>query len=200
MSRKGPRNLTREEKDLWDKVTARTVPLHATKPTDVIDADGHKRPEVPKKPALEPIPPFRIGENGGDTVLSHNLSPGLSETLSQSAVRMDRESFSQLKRGKKSPQARIDLHGMTLARAHPVLNRFILDAHAKGLRLVLVITGKGKDRDDGGPIPVRRGILKHQVPQWLSTPPLSHVVLQVVEAHLKHGGAGAYYVYLRRQR
>ena len=69
-----------------------------------------------------------------------------------------------------------------------------------GRRLVLVITGKGKDRDDGGPIPTRHGILRHQVPQWLALPPLSQAILQVTPAHLKHGGHGAYYVYLRRNR
>ena len=67
-------------------------------------------------------------------------------------------------------------------------------------RLVLVITGKGKSRDDGGPIPTRFGVLRHQVPQWLRLAPLARAVLQVSEAHLRHGGQGAYYVYLKRRR
>jgi DNA-nicking Smr family endonuclease len=41
-------------------------------------------------------------------------------------------------------------------------------------------------------------VLRHQVPVWLQQPPLGAMVLQVAEAHLKHGGSGAYYVYLRR--
>jgi DNA-nicking Smr family endonuclease len=102
-------------------------------------------------------------------------------------------------RGKLQPEARIDLHGMTLAEAHPELIRFILNAHAQGLRLVLVITGKGKRRDDLGPIPNRIGALRHQVPGWLHLPPLGPSVLQVTEAHQRHGGSGAYYVYLRRR-
>jgi DNA-nicking Smr family endonuclease len=89
---------------------------------------------------------------------------------------------------------------MTLDRAHPALTRFILSAHGNGKRLVLVITGKGKLRDDDGPIPVRFGVLRHQVPQWMSMPPLSSAILQVTQAHLKHGGGGAYYVYLRKPR
>jgi DNA-nicking Smr family endonuclease len=113
---------------------------------------------------------------------------------------MDRKTFGRMTRGKLKPEARIDLHGMTLDRAHGALTRFILSAHANGKRLVLVITGKGKDRDDAGPIPVRYGVLKHQVPHWLTTPPLSSAVLQVMPAHISHGGGGAYYVYLRRQR
>jgi DNA-nicking Smr family endonuclease len=38
------------------------------------------------------------------------------------------------------------------------------------------------------------------VPHWLEVPPLAQVVLQVVPAHISHGGEGAYYVYLKRSR
>ncbi|MGL4321553.1 MAG: Smr/MutS family protein, partial [Paracoccaceae bacterium] len=107
--------------------------------------------------------------------------------------------FGKMTRGKLAPEARIDLHGMTLSEAHPELISFILNAHSAGLRLVLVITGKGKPKADHGPIPYRTGVLRHQVPQWLRLPPLGPAVLQVSEAHLKHGGSGAFYVYLRRR-
>ena len=90
-------------------------------------------------------------------------------------------------------------HSMTVAEAHPALISFILSAQANGLRLVLVITGKGKDRDDGGPIPTRYGVLRHQVPQWLHLAPCRQAVMQVTPAHQRHGGHGAYYVYLRRR-
>ena len=105
-----------------------------------------------------------------------------------------------MKQGKLSPQARLDLHGMTLAQAHPALTRFVTRAHQDGLRLVLVITGKGKDRDTDGPVPVPRGVLRHQVPHWLTQHPLRQIVLEIRSAHLRHGGEGAYYVYLRRTR
>jgi DNA-nicking Smr family endonuclease len=108
---------------------------------------------------------------------------------------MDAKTHGKMTRGKLQPEARIDLHGMTLAEAHPELIRFILNAHSPGLRLVLVITGKGKRRDDTARSRSASGALRHQVP--LAAPaPLGPAVLQVSEAHLKHGGAGAYYVYL----
>ena len=66
--------------------------------------------------------------------------------------------------------------------------------------LVLVITGKGRPGQDEGPAPLRQGVLRRQVPVWLAQPPLGPLVLQVAEAHVRHGGAGARYVYLRRQR
>ncbi len=112
---------------------------------------------------------------------------------------MDRRRFDNLRRGRLEPEARIDLHGMTTGRAHAALTGFILRAHAEDLRLVLVITGKG--RADDTPLSHRRhGILRHSVPHWLAGPPLNARVLQVAGAHQRHGGAGAFYVYLRRRR
>jgi DNA-nicking Smr family endonuclease len=111
---------------------------------------------------------------------------------------MDRRTHQQMLRGKLKPEARIDLHGMTVAEAHPELVRFLLNAQASGKRMVLVITGKGKVKDDHGPIPQRMGVLRHQLPHWLGQPPLGGVVQQVAPAHLKHGGGGAFYIYLRR--
>lgn len=152
-------------------------------------------------PAASPrLPAFRVGEKSKPKTGGHDLAPNINEQLNDAPVRMDRKAFGRMKKGKLVPEARIDLHGMTQAQAHPILNRFIQESYARGFRLVLVITGKGKDRDEPGPMPVPRGVLKHQVPHWLASGPLRLMVLQVTEAHLRHGGSGAYYVYLRRHR
>ncbi|HEX9857314.1 MAG TPA: Smr/MutS family protein, partial [Paracoccaceae bacterium] len=142
---------------------------------------------------------FRVGEKAL-TAVAHDILPPLKDQLAAAPVRMDRKNYDRMARGKLAPEARLDLHGMTVAEAHPELIRFILNAQTQGLRLVLVITGKGKPGPDFGPIPQRYGVLKHQVPQWLRLAPLGAAILQVTEAHLKHGGSGAYYVYLRRSR
>ncbi|VAV99969.1 Smr domain protein [hydrothermal vent metagenome] len=192
MKRRGVRP---DELELWRKVaetTKRLKPEQAAPKTLILKP----APVIEQKALIEP---FQIGAGARKTP-AHDVLPGLPERLASAPVKMDKKAHNRLKRGKLSPEARIDLHGMTMDQAHPVLIRFILQSHARGLRLVLVITGKGKDRDDGGPIPVRRGVLRHNVPGWLSVVPLGQVVLQVSSAHLKHGGGGAYYVYLRRQR
>jgi DNA-nicking Smr family endonuclease len=179
--------------------------------TEKLDVDKLFRAEIDGAAALKgpaPTPPqirkttsVLLGKpNPKPRRNTHDLVPSLPEQMRQSPVQMDSKAFGKLKRGKMRPEGRIDLHGMTLDRAHPALTKFILGSHAKGRRLVLVITGKGKMRDEGGPIPVRHGVLRHQVPQWLSMPPLSSAVLQVSQAHISHGGGGAYYVYLRRHR
>jgi DNA-nicking Smr family endonuclease len=156
-------------------------------------------PSLSKEKAPPALQPFQIGEKAR-TVLGHDLVPNLSARLSAAPLRMDAKAFARMSRGKLSPEARIDLHGLTLAEAHPQLIGFVLGAQAQGLRLVLVITGKGRRPTDDGPVPQRHGVLRHQVPQWLAQAPLGQAVLQVAEAHLRHGGSGAFYVYLRRPR
>jgi DNA-nicking Smr family endonuclease len=80
------------------------------------------------------------------------------------------------------------------------LQNYILSCQANGLRLVLVITGKGSsDAQPYTAMAMPRGVLRQQVPRWLAMPPLSIVVQQVAQAHATHGGGGALYVYLRRR-
>lgn len=114
-------------------------------------------------------------------------------------ILMDAKLHARMIRGRIAPEARLDLHGLTLAEAHPALVAFILRAHRDHRRLVLVITGKGRAPDPHLMRHGTGGILRQQVPQWLRLPPLGGVVLQSGEAHRRHGGAGALYVYLRRR-
>tara|TARA_R110000787_G_scaffold16311_2_gene49628 strand:- start:7779 stop:8360 length:582 start_codon:yes stop_codon:yes gene_type:complete len=190
------KRLNKDDLSLWQKVTERTEKLDVNQLfRPEIDAPAPSHPKIRKTTSVvlgKPTPKPRSN--------AHDLMPSLPDQIRKSPVQMDSKAFGRLKRGKIRPEGRIDLHGMTLDRAHPALTKFILGSHAKGRRLVLVITGKGKMRDEGGPIPVRHGVLRHQVPQWLSMPPLSAAVLQVSQAHISHGGGGAYYVYLRRHR
>jgi DNA-nicking Smr family endonuclease len=190
------RKLSQEEAALWRRVAERTDRLSSRQ---VFDPDTYLPdawPETKSAGAKAPhFPPRPTPRQPG-----HDLAPSLHDRLRKAPVQMDQKAFGKLKRGKLVPEGKLDLHGMTMDRAHPALTRFILSAHASGKRLVLVITGKGKDRDEGGPIPIRYGVLRHQVPNWLSHAPLRSLVLQVTQAHISHGGSGAYYVYLRRQR
>jgi DNA-nicking Smr family endonuclease len=42
------------------------------------------------------------------------------------------------------------------------------------------------------------GVLKQMVPRWLNEPGLAALIASVQPAHVKHGGDGALYVYLRK--
>lgn len=106
-----------------------------------------------------------------------------------------------IKRGSLPIEDRIDLHGMTQAAAQSELTEFIQDSAARGLRCVLVITGKGapkKDADENLFMPRRAGVLRDATPGWLSGPDLARHVIGYQPALPRDGGTGALYVLLRR--
>lgn len=106
---------------------------------------------------------------------------------------VDKRTVQRLKRGQLDIEARLDLHGLTQSVAHARLDGFLTAAQDRGLRCVLVITGKGRVGEAGG-------VLRQMVPRWLNTPPNRGRVLSMTQAQPKHGGAGALYLLLRRKK
>lgn len=203
MTRRSKRGLSDDDKALWSRVAATATPMDRSgAPKIAEDAPVKKTAQIRPQPTTtaDRLPAFRVGEKSSFSKGAVNHAPSLSVQLAHAPVRMDHGTHKRMTRGKLKPEGRIDLHGMTLSEAHPALISFIFHSHELERRLVLIITGKGKDRDSGGPIPIRRGILKHQIPNWLTTPPLGSMILDIREAHQRHGGGGAYYVYLKRRR
>lgn len=197
------RRLSEDDLAVWKQVARTTNPLHPNRKKQVTESVLSAKPKRTEKQDPQPkvVTEFRIGQTARyDQSKGHDLGHTLEQRLAVQPVRMDKKTFGRMKKGKLKPERKIDLHGMTLSQAHPALNRFIIAAHADGCRLVLVVTGKGKSKKDDSPIPTPRGILRNQVPQWLHLAPLGALVLQVTDAHISHGGSGAYYVYLSRRR
>jgi DNA-nicking Smr family endonuclease len=113
-------------------------------------------------------------------------------------VPLERRTASALRRGRQEIEAVIDLHGMRQTEAHHALLAFLRRSQAGGLKVVLVITGKGaagavQDFPFG-----ERGVLRRMVPHWLRLPDLRPLVVGFDEAAPHHGGSGALYVRLRR--
>ena len=179
------RSLSEEERALWESVAKQIKPLRkrprVLKPSiasSEAESEAASRPIASPKPIPAPriIPPSRPEP------------PPLAP--------LGRRERSQLSRGRKEIDARLDLHGMTQIRAHRVLLTFLQRAHSDGLTFVLVITGKGRV----GGSEAERGVLRRQVPQWLSLPEFRSLVVGFEEAHIGHGGEGALYVRVRRVR
>lgn len=114
------------------------------------------------------------------------LSPG-------AAVGVDKRTVERMRRGRLPVERTIDLHGMTQAEAHAALDRTLAEAQGRGQRCLLVVTGKGTWREDGG-------VLRQQVPRWLNQKPNRERVLAFANAQPRHGGTGALYVLLKRRR
>ena len=106
---------------------------------------------------------------------------------------LDRRTGQRFKRGQLPIEGRLDLHGMTQAEAHRALGAFIARHCAAGRRCVIVVTGKGVNKEGGG-------VLRNAVPRWLNEVPNRDKVLAFEYARQRDGGAGALYVLLKRKR
>ena len=112
-----------------------------------------------------------------------------------SATGLDRATADKLRRGKLEPDARLDLHGLTLAEAERALARFLERAQATGCKVALVITGKGLRQQDGR---MTEGRIRAEFPHWLNRPENRGRIYGVRTAHVRHGGGGAFYVMVRK--
>ena len=101
-----------------------------------------------------------------------------------------------LNSGNLHPERALDLHGMLKDEARKTVKKFVLESYIDGKRLILVIPGKGKDAEG------RRGVgpLNQLIAPLLSVPPISQYILHFQTAHGTHGGSGAYYIYLKRNK
>ena len=108
----------------------------------------------------------------------------------------DRDVDRALSRGRRMPEATLDLHGMTLAAAERAVSRFLEESAALDLRLVLIVTGKGTRLQDGR---ILEGRIRAEFPGWLGRADNHARVHSVKAAHPRHGGGGAFYVLLRRR-
>jgi len=172
---------------LWQKIISQTTPLDkryksrqiakAAKPKAVKKhRDGHS--EKPVRGAASPV----------NQATKRMAKP--APTL-QPDVTIEHKARRRLSRGHLEIEARLDLHGMTAAQAKAVLTQFIYHSVGRGLTWVLVITGKGV---------AGQGILRRELPLWCAQPPLSQSIVSFGPAAPSHGGDGAVYMRLRKQR
>lgn len=168
----------REDDALWAHVTKSVVPLAGR------DAGGMPRPALPPRPVVRRREAAAPPGSGRPRVTAPDPS----------AFAVDRGTERRFVRGRMEIEAVLDLHGLAREDALVRLRRFLLECHGGGMRCVLVITGKGLR---GG---AESGVLKRSLPEWVSSPPLSAIVLRHAPARGRDGGTGAFYVLLRRTR
>lgn len=120
-------------------------------------------------------------------------SPAPARTVKASPPRRasisNRSNERRIRKGQTAITAQLDLHGHTQASAARILPDFLETARVNGARSVLVITGKGERGE---------GVLRRNFLHWMSTEAAAKIVSGYAQAHRKHGGSGAYYVFLRR--
>ena len=189
-SNQGKGDLSPEDRDLWRHVTRDAKPLAKREPAPRAAPEPkapvpEAKPKTAKPAKLEraaprPAPPAPL--KAAVPALAHGRAAGV-----------DRRSAQRLTRGQLPVEAALDLHGHTQDQAHAALESFLSEVQARGLRCVLVITGKGTTKEAGG-------VLRAQVPRWLNEPANRARILAFDYAQPKDGGLGALYVLIRRKR
>lgn len=191
------RHLSAEDEALWHAVTKTITPIERRTVPD---------PEQSREPlAASPSPVRSKRELTAVPAKAPPPAPRKAAATPPPATPFEAKRAKRLRRGHLDIEARLDLHGMRQAEAHRALRGFLMSAHARGLRHVKVITGKGRSSDpDDRPFdlhgPDRPGILKRLVPAWLGEADLAAVVVSFTGAGKQHGGDGAIYIHLRRSR
>lgn len=178
---------------LWERAMRDTRPLKGRRPrTGAIDGPPPAADETKSfhKRNEKPGPTPRGGPAGPPTP----ALPPTPELRVDSAAGLDKRLAERLRRGQVPIDGRLDLHGLTHDAARAALTARVRAAHAAGQRCLLVITGKGL-RSEGAV-----GVLREALPLWLNGPDLRPLVLAVRQAQPRDGGAGAFYLLLRRRR
>ncbi len=115
-------------------------------------------------------------------------------------IRIDKNRLSLLKKGKIKPEKVLDLHGYTSVEAKRKAIEFTKINQKLGLRLLLIITGKGKIKiNDLNKEGFYNGILRKSLKSWLYESELRPYILGIISSHISHGGEGAFYVYLKNK-
>ncbi|MGL4285717.1 MAG: Smr/MutS family protein [Phreatobacter sp.] len=186
------KTLSTEDRTLWTHVARSVTPLDPARAADLLA-------ELPDE--VVPAEPKSLPKPAAAAKLAKVVAPPPPPLAP-----LEKRLRQRLSRGKAEVDARLDLHGLTQEAAHRRLLGFLRQAQFDGLRVVIVITGKGAPKqaaafDDGtwSPDPFAgRGVLRRMVPQWLTLPEMRSLVIGFEEAAIGHGGAGALYVRIRR--
>lgn len=179
------RKLSTDERILWGKVARSTRPL------------AGKKEERNELDAFLAEAEAEI-ENAGQKSLSEAATQAAAPTATQKRPSglhqpLERPVKRKIAKGRLALEARIDLHGLVQSEAHVILLDFLLRAHGRGMRHVLVITGKGSSIGS-------EGALKRAVPLWFSKPEFRYLISSYESAAQHHGGEGALYIRLSRRQ
>ncbi|WP_428407302.1 Smr/MutS family protein [Hyphococcus sp.] len=189
--------MTPDEEALWRRAMRDVAPYGRNKPLTekIVSGPQHSAVESSK-----PSPGLLKPRQSAGSKPARNAEPLSSRAQHPFAAgdpRLDRLAG----RGRIAIDGVLDLHGHTQRTAETALRRFVTERHAHGARCLLVITGKGAA--DAAPSrswegPSGRGVLRARLSDWLAEEPLRKLVSRASPAHQRHGGAGAFYIFLKR--
>ncbi|MBY4608662.1 Smr/MutS family protein [Rhizobium sp. 9T] len=179
------RKLSADERILWGKVARSTRPMPG-KAGELSELDTFlaETEAAAEREKAEKLPASFTPE--------HPAMPSASKRPAGVHHPLERPVKRKIAKGRLALEARIDLHGLVQSEAHVILLDFLIRAHERGMRHVLVITGKGSSMGSAG-------ALKRAVPLWFSKPEFRYLISSYEPAAQHHGGEGALYIRLARR-
>ena len=196
MSRR--RGLTPEEEALWRKATHNVAPYRHNKPLVERLVSGA---QAPAPSTRKPPPGLLKPRQTAGSKPAHHAEPlpvRSQHPFAAGDPRLDRLAG----RGRLAIDAVLDLHGHSQRTAEAVLQRFVAEGHARGARCLLVITGKGapdlSSPARGWEARTGKGVLRARLADWIAEEPLRRFVTRASPAHQRHGGSGAFYLFLKK--
>ncbi|GHF15253.1 DNA mismatch repair protein MutS [Kordiimonas sediminis] len=189
MTKKRRDSLSSKDRELWQEVAKTVKPLNKK---DLFQPEAPKL--VQRAPSEKALP--------ADWFIGKSLTPD---------PRIDRKSKRRIASGRTSVNKSIDLHGLSQSQAYDLLSRTIERSVRDGHKVLIVVTGKGGRRysqTDSISAAFRTradfeqfgGVLRRMVPLWLEGPELKPFIQSYGTASKEHGGEGALYVLLRRNK
>ena len=176
-----------EDKKIWNEYAKSVKQIQLVSQKNVNPRSKLKAKIPGPKISTKPEQIFRVATA---TLKTHHAS-AMKKSAKPFQELLDRTTERQLKQGHFIIEARLDLHGMTQAEAHEMLAHFMVAQVKAKRRNLLIITGKGR----GG-----EGALRTNLINWLVALPTAKDILGLRHAAPKHGGEGAFYIILRRQK
>lgn len=174
------RKLSTEDRILWGKIARTTRPL-----------PGRLEELLQFSEQFEEVRPAEVRPQSTPVTTNSHTDPAPVPKQRGAHHPLERPVRRKLSRGHLALEARLDLHGLIQSEAHAVLLDFLIRAHERGLRHVLVITGKGSSMGSDG-------ALKRAVPLWFAKPQFRFLISSFETAAHHHGGEGALYIRLAR--
>lgn len=165
----------------------------AIKGTVPLNARGRDVPVEPETPPVAVTDPRHPLQDFMEGKVEFSVA-STDEYAEGHVVGLDLMIVSQLQSRQFSPEAHIDLHGLNCEQAFQNLVGFFRSSYYKGVRTALVVTGRGLNSLNGVPV------LRFRVQQWFTQDPFKRVVLAFCTAKQEDGGAGAFYVLLRKYK
>ena len=133
------------------------------------------------------------------------ITPNVNTAIKNSKFSLEKIDLKKgIKKGSFHIDKKIDFHGKSLLESEEQFNNIIIESYNSGQRCLLFVTGKGlfksKNYEESYKPKLYHGIIRASFIEWARSKKFSKYILSFEQASIEHGGDGAFYVYLRKNK